>query len=76
MPEGQSKFNQAPESLLPNYGAGRVAQYIFDIQMMVMLNSEERKLEDFVRLGEAAGLKFEKLWNVGEMALIEYRLPA
>ena len=44
--------------------------------MMVMLNSEERQLEDFARLGEAAGLKFEKLWDVGEMGLVEYRLPA
>ena len=43
---------------------------------MAMLNSEERQLDDFVRLGNAAGLKFEKLWDFGEMGLVEYRLPA
>ena len=46
------------------------------MDMMAMLNSEERQLDDFVRLGEGAGLKFEKLWDFGEMGLVEYRLPA
>ena len=75
VPEAQSKFNQAPEPLLPNYGAGRIRQYNLDISMMTKLNSEERQLDDFIRLGEAAGLKFEKLWDFGEMGLVEYRLP-
>ena len=43
--------------------------------MMAMLNSEERRLPEFVRLGEAAGLEFVKLWDLGEMGLVEYRLP-
>ena len=47
--------------------------------MMTMLNSEERRLPEFIRLGEAAGLKFIKLWDlveINEMGLvIEYRLP-
>ena len=76
VPEGQSNFNQAPEPLLPNYGAGRIRQYNLDMDIMAMLNSEERQLDDFVRLGEGAGLKFEKLWDFGEMGLVEYRLPA
>ncbi|KAF8815775.1 S-adenosyl-L-methionine-dependent methyltransferase [Phlegmacium glaucopus] len=76
VPEGQSRYTQAPEPLLPNYGAGRIRQYNLDLDMMAMLNSEERQLDDFVRLGEAAGLKFEKLWDFGEMGLVEYRLPA
>ena len=76
VPEGQSSFTQAPEPLLPNYGAGRIRQYNLDMDMMAMLNSEERQLDAFVRLGEAAGLKFEKLWDFGEMGLVEYRLPA
>lgn len=76
VPEGQSNFNQAPEPLLPNYGAGRIRQYNLDMDMLAMLNSEERQLDDFVRLGEGAGLKFEKLWDFGEMGLVEYRLPA
>ena len=76
VPEGQSNFNQAPEPLLANYGAGRIRQYNLDIDMMTMLNSEERQLDAFVKLGDAAGLKFERLWDFGEMGLVEYRLPA
>ena len=43
--------------------------------MMAMLNSEERRLPEFIRLGEAAGLEFVKLWDLGEMGLVEYRFP-
>ena len=75
VPEGKSSFTLAPEPLLPNYGAGRIRQYNLDMDMMAMLNSEERQLDAFVRLGEAAGLKFEKLWDFGEMGLVEYHLP-
>ena len=44
--------------------------------MLCMMNSEERRLDSFIKLGDAAGLKFEKLWDFGEMGLVEYRLPA
>ena len=43
--------------------------------MMARMNGEERRLPEFIRLGEAAGLKFVKLWDFGEMGLIEYKLP-
>ena len=43
--------------------------------MMAMLNSQERRLPDFTKLGEAAGLEFVKLWDLGETGLVEYRLP-
>ncbi|KAF8815777.1 S-adenosyl-L-methionine-dependent methyltransferase [Phlegmacium glaucopus] len=76
VPEEQSAFKQAPEPLLPNYGAGRSFQYNLDLDMLCMLNSEERRLDSFIKLGNEAGLKFEKLWDFGEMGLVEYRLPA
>jgi hypothetical protein len=75
VPEEKSPTKQAPEPLLPNYGAGRIRQYNLDVHMMVLLNSEERRLPEFNRLGEAAGLEFVKLWDLGEMGLVEYRLP-
>ena len=75
VPEENAPHRQAPEPLLPNYGAGRIRQYNLDIHMMAMLNSQERRLPHFIRLGEAAGLEFVKLWDLGEMSLIEYRLP-
>ena len=75
VPEEKSLYEQAPEPLLPNYGGGRIRQYNLDLHMMTMLNSEERRLPEFIRLGEAAGLEFVKLWDLGEMGLVEYRLP-
>ena len=75
VPEEKSPVKQAPEPLLPNYGGGRIRQYNLDIQMMSMLNSEERRLSEFIKLGEAAGLEFVKLWDLGELGLVEYRLP-
>ncbi|KAJ3488127.1 hypothetical protein NLJ89_g11646 [Agrocybe chaxingu] len=74
VPDAESTFKQAPEPLLPNYGYGRIRQYNIDIDMMTMLNSEERQLPEFVKLGEAAGLRFEKLWDFGETGVAEFRL--
>ena len=71
----KSPVKQAPEPLLPNYGDGRIRQYNLDIHMMTLLNSQERRLPEIIRLGEVAGLEFVKLWDLGEMSLVEYRLP-
>jgi hypothetical protein len=75
VPEEKALTKQAPEPLLPNYGVGRIRQYNLDVDMMTMLNSEERRLSDFIRLGDAAGLEFVKLWDFGETGLVEYKLP-
>jgi hypothetical protein len=72
--ENSSAFNQAPEPLLPNYGVGKIRHYNTDLDMMIMLNSQERYLEEFVQLGEEAGLRFEKYWDLGEMGAVELRL--
>jgi hypothetical protein len=45
-----------------------------DINMMALFNTAERTLDDFLKLGESAGLKFVKLWEMGETALIEFEL--
>jgi hypothetical protein len=65
---------QAPEPLLPNFGEGRIRQYILDINMMAVFNSRERTLEQFIELGQTVGLEFVKLWETGEMSLIEFKL--
>ena len=72
IPEEKAKFRQAPEPLLANYGEARIRQYTMDINMMTLLNSKERTLEDFIGLGESAGLQFVKLWETGEMGLVEF----
>ena len=75
VPEEKAPVKQAPEPLLPNYGGGRIRQYNLDIHMMSLFNSQERRLPEFIKLGEAAGLEFVKLWDFGEMGLVEYGLP-
>ena len=75
VPEEKAPVKQAPEPLLPNYGVGRIRQYNLDIEVMTILNSRERRLPEFIKLGEVAGLEFVKLWDLGETDLVEYMLP-
>jgi hypothetical protein len=72
--EDGSTFDRAPEPLLPNYGVGGIEPYNLDINMMVALNSKERTLGEFVKLGEDAGLQFVKYWPLSDRGLVEYRL--
>ena len=65
VPEEQSNFNQAPEPLLPKYGAGRIREYNLDIIMMAILNSEQRQLDHSVRLGRSQVRKVVGLWRDG-----------
>ncbi|RDB17353.1 3-O-methyltransferase 2 [Hypsizygus marmoreus] len=69
-----SVVDQAPEPLLPNYGVGRVLLYQQDINMMGLVNSKERTLEEFIDLGSQAGFEFVKTWDAGEAnSLLEFR---
>ncbi|KAG5715281.1 Sterigmatocystin 8-O-methyltransferase [Termitomyces sp. T112] len=65
-------LKEAPEPLLPNYGAGHVRQYNLDIAAMVLLNGRERTIEEFVDIAGKADLRFAKLWHTGEMAVLEF----
>ncbi|KAJ7178588.1 S-adenosyl-L-methionine-dependent methyltransferase [Mycena crocata] len=69
-------FDVAPEPLLPNYGVGNVRPYAQDITMMFMLNSRERTLQNFIDMTAQVGLKFVKLWDQGEVGLLEFELQA
>nr|P0CT90.1 RecName: Full=3-O-methyltransferase 2; Short=Mtrase 2 [Phanerochaete chrysosporium RP-78] len=64
--------DSAPEPLLPNYGNGRIRRYYQDITMLLGLNSKERTLQEFIDIGAQAGLKFVKLWDGGQTALVEF----
>ncbi|KAJ6631080.1 S-adenosyl-L-methionine-dependent methyltransferase [Mycena sp. CBHHK59/15] len=72
----ESKFTQAPEPMLPNYGVGKVRQYNLDLTMLLCYNAKERTLQELIKLGEASGLSFTKLWEFGELGAVEFRLPA
>ncbi|KAF7349310.1 3-O-methyltransferase 2 [Mycena sanguinolenta] len=65
------QLKKAPAPLLPNYGEGRIRQYHLDVSLMVLVNSQERTLDEYVQLGEQAGLKFLKLWEFGDLSGVE-----
>ena len=74
LPASSGLLKPAPEPLLPNFGEGRIRQYNLDLHLMVVLNGMERRLHDFIRLGNEAGLQFERVWDFGDMGAVEYRL--
>ncbi|KAJ6484367.1 S-adenosyl-L-methionine-dependent methyltransferase [Mycena vitilis] len=69
-PSGR-QLRKAPTPLLSNYGEGRIRQYYLDVSLMVLVNSQERTLDEYVRLGEESGLKFMKVWEFGDMSGVE-----
>jgi len=71
---GKDAVESAPEPLLPNYGAGKILHYKVDLTMLAVLNSKERTLNEFIELGKQANLEFVKLWNVGELGALEFRV--
>ena len=44
---------QAPEPLLPNFGAGSSRPFMQDVEMMILLNAGERTLDELRALGYA-----------------------
>ncbi|KAJ7482293.1 S-adenosyl-L-methionine-dependent methyltransferase [Mycena galericulata] len=67
-------FDRAPEPLLPNYGVGSVRAYTQDITMMIMHNSKERTLQEYIEMGARSGLRFVKVWAQGEVGLVEFEV--
>ncbi|KAJ3892042.1 S-adenosyl-L-methionine-dependent methyltransferase [Lentinula edodes] len=70
--EGTVQLDIAPEPLLPNYGVARVRTYELDMTMMNLLNAQARTLPEFIELGKNCGLKFENLYEAGEVDLVEF----
>ncbi|KAJ4478425.1 S-adenosyl-L-methionine-dependent methyltransferase [Lentinula aciculospora] len=68
----ESYFDVAPKPLLPNYGVARARTYELDIAMMTLLGSQERTLSEYINLCHQCGLKFSKLYEAGEMDLMEF----
>lgn len=72
-PSPNEALAEAPKPLLANYGVGRIQQYTLDIAMVSLLNSTERTRDQFVALGEAAGLELVKVWDLGQLSLVEFK---
>ncbi|KAF4564046.1 hypothetical protein EYR36_003297 [Pleurotus pulmonarius] len=69
---GLASHTQAPTPLLANYGVANKRLYQQDMNMMISFNSKERTLDEFIRIGEASGFRFEKLWDGGEAGIVEF----
>ncbi|GAW06513.1 S-adenosyl-L-methionine-dependent methyltransferase [Lentinula edodes] len=63
---------QAPPPLLPNYGSGVIRSHYQDMRMLLIHNAKERTLDEFVALGQSAGLKFERFWDMADTGVIEF----
>ncbi|KIJ64097.1 hypothetical protein HYDPIDRAFT_28987 [Hydnomerulius pinastri MD-312] len=64
----------APEPMLPNFGAGNSRMYQQDLNMWFIHNAKERTLDDSISLGSAAGLRLEKVYDLAESAVLEFKL--
>lgn len=63
----------APEPMLPNYGVGNIRAYEQDMTMWILHNAKERTLQDAVQLAAAANLKLEKVWDLAEACVLEFK---
>jgi len=73
--ETAAQIQQAPEPLLPNYGVGRIRSYNQDLHMMITANGKERTMHEYMELGSEAGLKFDRILDLGENSVLEFILP-
>ncbi|KAG6852680.1 hypothetical protein C0991_009963 [Blastosporella zonata] len=69
-----ARVEPAPSPLLPNYGAGSQRTYYQDITMLIMYISKERTLDESVALASAVGLRLEKVWDLAESSLLEFKV--
>ncbi|KXN82185.1 Sterigmatocystin 8-O-methyltransferase [Leucoagaricus sp. SymC.cos] len=67
-----------PAPLLPNVEISKRSihawPYYLDIAMITLENSAKRTLDEFIKLREAAGLVFVRLWDLVEMSVVKMAL--
>ncbi|KIJ65800.1 hypothetical protein HYDPIDRAFT_151410 [Hydnomerulius pinastri MD-312] len=64
----------APEPMLPNFGAGNHTMYHRDLTMWIVQNAKERTVSECLALGQAAGLRLEKVYDLAESTVLEFML--
>ncbi|KAG6886736.1 hypothetical protein C0995_005346 [Termitomyces sp. Mi166 len=69
-----ARVEAAPFPLLPNYGAGSARTYYQDMTMLIMYISKERTLDESVALASTVGLHLEKVWDLAESSLLEFKV--
>ncbi|KAF9245410.1 S-adenosyl-L-methionine-dependent methyltransferase [Melanogaster broomeanus] len=63
-----------PEPMLPNFGAGNNRMYQQDLSMWCIHNAKERLLDEWITLGSVAGLRLEKVYDLAEAAVLDFRV--
>jgi len=69
---GNLGYDIAPEPLLPNHGAGNIRVNNQDLTMLILFNAKQRTVDELSELSEQAGLKLDKVWDLGESSLVEF----
>ncbi|KAK0186676.1 S-adenosyl-L-methionine-dependent methyltransferase [Armillaria mellea] len=65
-----------PKPLLPNFGHARVGEYLFDLQMLVTVNGQERTIRQFSDILETAGWKIEEVKSAAATQAHIIAIPA
>ncbi|SJL09409.1 uncharacterized protein ARMOST_12787 [Armillaria ostoyae] len=65
-----------PKPLLANFGHARVGEYLFDLQMLVTVNGQERTIRQFSDILEIAGWKIEEVKSAAATQAHIIAIPA
>ncbi|KIM59119.1 hypothetical protein SCLCIDRAFT_27548 [Scleroderma citrinum Foug A] len=71
---GNIGIDVAPEPMLPGFGAGNALVYQQDLDMLISNNGKERLLDEWTDLATAAGLRLEKAYDLGDTAVLDFRV--
>ena len=73
---GCDEVESAPSPLPANYGRATSFAHMMDLNMMTMVNGQERTPAEFRSIIHAAGLQMTKIWDCrGPLSIVECRLP-
>ncbi|KIM55709.1 hypothetical protein SCLCIDRAFT_1212767 [Scleroderma citrinum Foug A] len=64
----------APKPMLPGFGAGNTFMYQQDLLMLMGNNGKERLLDDWTTLATAVGLRLEKVYDLGDTSVLDFRM--
>ncbi|KAK0235364.1 S-adenosyl-L-methionine-dependent methyltransferase [Armillaria nabsnona] len=65
-----------PKPLLANFGHARVGEYLFDLQMLVTVNGQERTIRQFSDILEIAGWEIEEVKSAAATQAHIIAIPA
>ena len=72
LPTTLNSPGNAPPPLLSNGGEGRLRLYNLDVTLLILLNSRERFLQEYINIAQQAGLKLSDLRDAGDANIMEF----